>query len=133
MTIIFFSSGLCFTYSELASTVFNSIIRGIPSEGYIDWAIDTCLEVFIKKVECDRRSTIAPGSLKTRIRSGARKVDQQMKKSMRSGAFKASLTQFLWQEWSGKEYASRFKKQTLFVTAGDKCFRLKADDRVHLR
>ena len=27
-------------------------------------------------------------------------------------------------------YASRFEKRTLFVTAGDKCFRLKADESV---
>ncbi len=47
---------------------------------------------------------------------------------MRSGAFKASLTQFLLQEWLGKENGSRFEKRTLFVTAGDKCFRLKAHE-----
>jgi len=40
---------------------------------------------------------------------------------------KAALTQFLLQEWSSKEYAIRLRKQALFVTAVDRCFRLKAD------
>ncbi len=115
-------------YSELVSTVFTSIIRSIPSEGCIDWVFDAYPEVCIKNIERYRRSTIASGSLTTRIRSGAQKVDQQMKKSMRSGAFKASLTQFLLQEWLGKEYPSRLEKRTLFVTGGDKCFRLTADE-----
>ncbi len=84
------------TYSKLASTVFNSIIRGILSESSIDWVAYP--EVCIKNVERDRKSTIASGSLTTRIRSGAQKVDQQMKESMRSGAFNASLTQFPLQE-----------------------------------
>ncbi len=74
------------------------------AEGCIDWVVDAYPEVCIKNVERDRRSTIASGSLTSRIRSGAQKVDQQMKKSMRSGTFKAPLTQFLMQEWSGKEY-----------------------------
>ena len=52
---------------------------------------------------------------------------QQLQKSLRSGAFKAALTQFLLKAWSSKEYASRLGKQALFVTAGDRCFRLKAD------
>ncbi len=52
-----------------------------------------------------------------------------MKKSMRSGAFKASLTQFLLQEWSGKEYASRSEKRTVFVTA---CTQEEADTRMLL-
>ena len=41
---------------------------------------------------------------------------------------KAALTQFLLKAWSSKESASRLGKQALFVTAGDRCFRLKADD-----
>ncbi len=113
-------------YSDLVST---GIIRAIPSEGSIDWVVDAYPEVYIKNTERNRRSTIAAGSLTIRKRSGAQNVDQQRKKSMRSGAFKASLTLFLLQEWSGKEYASRFEKRTLFFTVGDKCFRLKADER----
>ena len=79
-------------------------------------------------MERDRRSAAASGSLTTQIRSEAQKVDQQLKKSMRSGAFKTALTQFLLQEWSSKEHASRLEKQALFVTAGDQCFRSTADD-----
>jgi len=52
-----------------------------------------------------------------KIHSGAQKVDQQLKKSLRSGAFKTALTQFLLQEWSSKEYASRLGKQALVVMA----------------
>jgi len=48
---------------------------------------------------------------------GAQKADQQLNKSLRSGAFKADLTQFLLQEWSSKEYASRLGKQALVVMA----------------
>ena len=115
-------------YSDLVST---GIIRAIPSEGSIDWVVDAYPEVYIKNTERDRRSTIAAGSLTTRIRSGAQNVDQQRrKKSLRSGASKVSLTRFLLQEWSRKEYASRLEKRTLFVTGGDKCFRLKADESV---
>ena len=82
----------------------------------------------IKTIEHNRRTTAASGTLATKISSGTQKVDQQLKKSLRSGAFKASLTQFLLQEWSGKEYASRLEKRARFVTAGDQCFRFKADD-----
>ena len=115
------------TYSELVSTVLNSIIRSIPSEGCIDWVVDAYPEVCIKNVELDRRSTIASGSLTSRIRSGAQKVDQQMKKSMRSGTFKAPLTQFLLQEWSGKEYICQpireadtlcYSRRQMFQTEG---------------
>ena len=67
------------------------------------------------------------GSLTMTIHSGAQKDDQQLKKSLSSGAFKADLTQFLLKAWSNKEYASRLGKQALFVTAGDRCFRLEAD------
>ena len=83
-------------YSDLVST---GIIRAIPSEGSIDWVVDAYPEVYIKNTERNRRSTIAAGSLTIRKRSGAQNVDQQRKKSMRSGAFKASLTRFLLQEW----------------------------------
>jgi len=116
------------TYSELASAVFNGITRGTQPDGRIDWVVDAYPEISIKNVERDRRSAAASGSLTTKIRTGAQKVDQQLKKSLRSGAFKAALTQFLLQEWSSKKYASRLEKQALFVTAGDQCFRLKAND-----
>ena len=46
------------TYSELVSTVLNSIIRSIPSEGCIDWVVDAYPEVCIKNVERDRRIII---------------------------------------------------------------------------
>ena len=112
------------TYSELAYAVFNSITRGTPPEGRIGWVVDTYAEESIKNVEHNCRTTAASGTLATKIRSGTQKVEQQLKKSLRSGAFKASLTQFLLQEWSGKEYASRLERRALFVTAGDQCFRL---------
>ncbi len=120
------------TAISMVSTVLNSIIRSIPSEGCIDWVVDAYPdEVCVKNVERDCRSIITSGNLTSSIRSGVQKVDQQMKKSMRSGTFKATLTQFLLQDWSGKEYICQpIRETTLFVTAGDKCFRLKADDSV---
>ena len=77
--------------------------------------VDAHPGVFIKNVERDRRS--APASLCDEDTLRAQKVDQQLKKSLRNGAFKTALTQFLLQEWSSKEYASRLGKQALVVMA----------------
>ena len=88
--------------------------------------IDTYPDVSIKNAERDRRSVAR--TVETKIRSGAQTVDKQLKKSLRSGAFKGALAHFLLHEWSKQEYAERLEKGRLFVTAGDKCFMLKAND-----
>ena len=78
----------------------------------LDEVVDAHPEVSIKNVERDTRSAAASRSLTMKIHSGAQKVDvdQQLKKSLRSGAFKAAPTQFLLKAWSSKEYASQLQE-----------------------